>query len=97
MINSHLLYRLSYRGTTVRMLLIQKGKSILLSAKRRCGGRLRSGVLLELTGFLDHLSYGACNSIEVVAVQRCDADAAGTYGVDSELVLQTFNLLGCQA
>ena len=96
MINSHLLYRLSYRGTTVRMLLIQKGKSILLSAKRRCGGRLRSGVLFWLKG-LDHLSYGACNSIEVVAVQRCDADAAGTYGVDSELVLQAFNLLGCQA
>ena len=96
MINSHLLYRLSYRGTTVRMLLIQKGKSILLSAKRRCGGRLRSGVLLGLKD-LDHLSYGARNGIEIVAVQRCDADAAGTYGVDSELVLQTFNLLGCQA
>ena len=30
MINSHLLYRLSYRGTAMRMLLIQKGKSILL-------------------------------------------------------------------
>ncbi len=29
MINSHLLYRLSYRGTTVRILLIKKGKSIL--------------------------------------------------------------------
>ena len=96
MINSHLLYRLSYRGTTVRMLLIQKGKSILLKAKRRCGGRLRSGVLLQLKG-LDHLSYGARNSIEIVAVQRCDADAAGTYGVDSELVLQAFNLLGCKA
>ncbi|CAE6916091.1 conserved protein of unknown function [Ectopseudomonas oleovorans] len=31
MINSHLLYRLSYRGTTVRMLLIKKGKSTLCS------------------------------------------------------------------
>jgi hypothetical protein len=29
MINSHLLYRLSYRGTTARMLLIKKEKSIL--------------------------------------------------------------------
>ena len=29
MINSHLLYRLSYRGTTARMLLIKKGKSTL--------------------------------------------------------------------
>ena len=29
MINSHLLYRLSYRGTAVRILLIRKGKSIL--------------------------------------------------------------------
>ncbi len=27
MINSHLLYRLSYRGITVRILLIRKGKS----------------------------------------------------------------------
>ena len=27
MINSHLLYRLSYRGTAVRILLIKKGKS----------------------------------------------------------------------
>ena len=27
MINSHLLYRLSYRGTTGRILLIKKGKS----------------------------------------------------------------------
>ena len=27
MINSHLLYRLSYRGTVVRMLLIKKEKS----------------------------------------------------------------------
>ncbi len=27
MINSHLLYRLSYRGTTTRMLLIKKEKS----------------------------------------------------------------------
>ena len=27
MINSHLLYRLSYRGTTVRILLIRKEKS----------------------------------------------------------------------
>ena len=27
MINSHLLYRLSYRGTTTRILLITKGKS----------------------------------------------------------------------
>ena len=96
MINSHLLYRLSYRGTTVRMLLIQKGKSILLSAKRRCGGRLRSGVLFGLKG-LDHLSYGARNGIEIVAVQRCDADATGTNGVDSKLVLQAFNLLGCKA
>ena len=67
MINSHLLYRLSYRGTTVRMLLIQKGKSILLEAKRRCGGRLRSGVLFGLK-CLDHLSYGARNGIEIVAV-----------------------------
>ena len=96
MINSHLLYRLSYRGTTVRMLLIQKGKSILLSAKRRCGGRLRSGVLLRLRT-LDHLSYGACNGIQVVAVQRCDADASGTDGVDGELVFQAFNLLSAKA
>ena len=29
MINSHLLYRLSYRGTTARMLLIKKEKSTL--------------------------------------------------------------------
>ena len=29
MINSHLLYQLSYRGTTVRILLIQNGKSTL--------------------------------------------------------------------
>ena len=29
MINSHLLYRLSYRGTVARMLLIKKGKSTL--------------------------------------------------------------------
>ena len=27
MINSHLLYRLSYRGTAVRILLFTKGKS----------------------------------------------------------------------
>lgn len=30
MINSHLLYRLSYRGTTARMLLIKKEKSTLV-------------------------------------------------------------------
>ena len=36
MINSHLLYRLSYRGTTVRILLIQKGKSSLTSPFWHC-------------------------------------------------------------
>ncbi len=32
MINSHLLYRLSYRGTTVRILLIQNTKSSICAA-----------------------------------------------------------------
>gem|GEM_PF-2180710 len=33
MINSHLLYRLSYRGTTVRILLFAKEKSTLCAAR----------------------------------------------------------------
>jgi hypothetical protein len=33
MINSHLLYRLSYRGTTVRILLFAKEKSTLRAGR----------------------------------------------------------------
>ena len=36
MINSHLLYRLSYRGTAVRILLFIKGKSTLSLAQITC-------------------------------------------------------------
>src|SRR5690554_6363685 len=39
MINSHLLYRLSYRGTAVRILLFIKGKST-----RLCSNHLHDGV-----------------------------------------------------
>ena len=36
MINSHLLYRLSYRGTAVRILLFIKGKSTLGPVQITC-------------------------------------------------------------
>ncbi len=46
MINSHLLYRLSYRGTATRILLINKGKSSLGRASpgvsENLGDRLRN-------------------------------------------------------
>ena len=41
--------------------------------------------------------YADVHGIEIVAVQCGDADAAGPDGVDGKLVLQAFNLLGCQA
>jgi hypothetical protein len=56
MINSHLLYRLSYRGTTARMLLIKKEKSILCRNIYVVGirGVQHVGGALAATAVVDH-------------------------------------------
>ena len=82
MINSHLLYRLSYRGTTVRILLIAKEKSTPVKTS---------------PGFSEDFYDGFGNCANIAAVQCCHADASRAHGIDAELAFQAFYLFGRQA
>ena len=82
MINSHLLYQLSYRGMRA-ILLISKKKSTLW--------------LTSLQKILDDLHNGVGHAFDVALVQGCNADPASVERVDAKLGAQAPYLFSGQA
>ena len=94
MINSHLLYRLSYRGTTVRILLFAKEKSTPATV----GVSLRPGPETALgRGKSEHLNDGVSDVTDFVAVLCCSADPTGVNRLNAELDAQSLDLLRREA
>lgn len=49
------------------------------------------------TQALQHLDDRLSNRIQIVVVERSDANSASTYGIDSKIIFQSFNLFGSKA